>query len=361
MKGYKIGTDLYIFPQEAGEIPYVAEDVTKIYIQYEQLEAFKEDNADYADIMVGYNYYTMSVNKKDWACHADDDIVVSKTDPDLAWSSDSATVAIGADDNVFPTLTNTDNVEVTYASSATGVATINDEGTVTLVDNGETTISAAFEGDDEYNAKTVTYDLTVRPQGISHTLGTWGSDLSGYNRFLDSDHFGEPGLANSNEDLAANYLSNIVVTVNDTEYTFDVQNVDQDGYYWDDPESKTVALKWNQDTAFPDVHIKNDISEPTVIETYYGDDYIIYSITWNDPDHYTTPVIYGNDKSAAKVETNLQFDAKENVDLYNDYNCSVVDANSNPVILTGPTSELNALAFTMPASDITITITAKNQ
>ena len=59
-------------------------------------------------------------------------------------------------------MTNTDNVEVTYASSATGVATINNEGTVTLVEAGETTISAVFAGDDDYNAKTVSYTLTVQ-------------------------------------------------------------------------------------------------------------------------------------------------------------------------------------------------------
>ena len=100
--------------------------------------------------------------------------LVVKEIPDLAWSSNSATVTIDADDNVFPTLTNTDDVTVTYASSDTSVATINEStGAISLVAAGSTTISAVFAGNTLYVAKTVTYTLTVE-EALAPEQGTQG-------------------------------------------------------------------------------------------------------------------------------------------------------------------------------------------
>ena len=80
----------------------------------------------------------------------------------LSWGTSSRTVTIGAEDNLFPTLSNTNNLSVTYTSSNTDVATINDEGTITLVAAGETTITASFAGNDTYEKETVSYTLTVK-------------------------------------------------------------------------------------------------------------------------------------------------------------------------------------------------------
>ena len=83
----------------------------------------------------------------------------------LKWSAATATVQMGADDNEYPTLTNDKNVDVTYSSSSTTVATIDANGEVTLVKEGTTTISAKFAGGEvsgtTYAPKTVTYALTV--------------------------------------------------------------------------------------------------------------------------------------------------------------------------------------------------------
>ena len=85
----------------------------------------------------------------------------------LKWSATSATVQMGADDNEYPTLTNDKNVDVTYSSSSTNVATIDANGVVTLVKEGTTTISALYEGGEidgvTYSAKNVSYTLTVKP------------------------------------------------------------------------------------------------------------------------------------------------------------------------------------------------------
>jgi len=81
----------------------------------------------------------------------------------LSWGTSARTVTINADDNVFPTLSNANNLTITYDSSDKTVATINSEGTISLISAGSTVISAEFAGDDTYEAAKVTYTLTVNP------------------------------------------------------------------------------------------------------------------------------------------------------------------------------------------------------
>lgn len=80
----------------------------------------------------------------------------------ISWTKASQIVTIGADDNVFPTLNNPNNLTVSYSSSKEEVATINSNGEITLVGAGTTTISAIFDGNDTYEASTVSYNLTVK-------------------------------------------------------------------------------------------------------------------------------------------------------------------------------------------------------
>ena len=103
----------------------------------------------------------------------------------LKWSSASATVTKGAGDNVFPTLTNSLILPITYESTSTDVATISSNGTIELVNAGSTTIKAIFAGNDKYKAKTVSYELTVNPAqatpiegGVIDVLNSTWSGLS---------------------------------------------------------------------------------------------------------------------------------------------------------------------------------------
>lgn len=80
----------------------------------------------------------------------------------LSFGTSARTVTIGADDNVFPTLTNANNLAVTYNSSDKGVATIAADGTITLVAAGETVISATSEETAEFEAGKAQYTLTVK-------------------------------------------------------------------------------------------------------------------------------------------------------------------------------------------------------
>jgi hypothetical protein len=86
----------------------------------------------------------------------------AKKNAGLSWGTASRQVTIGSEDNVFPTLSNENNLTVIYSSSEETVATINNSGDITLVAAGQTIISAAFDGNDEYEAQTVSYTLTVK-------------------------------------------------------------------------------------------------------------------------------------------------------------------------------------------------------
>ncbi len=98
---------------------------------------------------------------------------VAKKPAGLSWGTASRSVTLGAEDNNFPTLTNENNLPITYTSSETSVATINTNGEITLVAAGETKITASFAGNDEYEAGEVTYTLTVKEAG-----GTTPSEIT---------------------------------------------------------------------------------------------------------------------------------------------------------------------------------------
>ena len=88
---------------------------------------------------------------------------VGKKAPGLSWGTATRTVTIGAEDNKFPTLTNTYNLAVKYSSDDPDVAAIDaTTGEISLGIAGKAHITAEFEGNDEYEAAKVTYELTVK-------------------------------------------------------------------------------------------------------------------------------------------------------------------------------------------------------
>ena len=86
----------------------------------------------------------------------------SKKAPGLSWGTASREVTIGSEDNVFPTLSNENNLAVKYSSDNTDVATIDADGVITLVAAGTANITAEFAGNDEFEAGSVSYKLTVK-------------------------------------------------------------------------------------------------------------------------------------------------------------------------------------------------------
>lgn len=84
----------------------------------------------------------------------------------ISYAPDNGTATMSASgiNYSLPVLSNAQSLELTYASSSEAVATVNANGVVTAVAEGETTISATYDGSDSnapYKTTTVHYTLTV--------------------------------------------------------------------------------------------------------------------------------------------------------------------------------------------------------
>lgn len=102
----------------------------------------------------------------------------------LAWSNDAVVMTVG-DAFTAPTLTNPNNIaagEITIASGNTELAVVND-GVVSLVENvtGEATITATFNGNDNYKPATVSYTITVNEAGLDNITFDATQDVAGTN------------------------------------------------------------------------------------------------------------------------------------------------------------------------------------
>ena len=78
----------------------------------------------------------------------------------LSWGKASTTLTIG--EEITLTLSNENNLPVTYSSSKDSVATISQEGVITLKAEGKTILTASFAGNDEYEAQSVSIEVTVK-------------------------------------------------------------------------------------------------------------------------------------------------------------------------------------------------------
>ncbi|MBQ6188912.1 MAG: Ig-like domain-containing protein [Bacteroidaceae bacterium] len=105
-------------------------------------------------------------------------VVVQKSEKQeagLAYETTEYTINLG-ESFTAPTLTNPNNLAVTYESSNTELATVDENGTVTLVAGatGTTTITASFAGNDTYLPGSASYTLTV----VDPNAGDFTWDLS---------------------------------------------------------------------------------------------------------------------------------------------------------------------------------------
>lgn len=93
-----------------------------------------------------------------------------KTPTQLSWSAPTATVDLASEVKEFPTLTkNPESLTgITYSSSNADVATVNEAtGEIAIVACGQTTIKAAYAGDDTYASSSATYTLRVVDNSIA--------------------------------------------------------------------------------------------------------------------------------------------------------------------------------------------------
>lgn len=137
----------------------------------------------------------------------------SLADPELSWSTSSCTVTYGVESTfVFPSLNNPYSQAVTYSSSNERVATVSSTGVITVLAQGEATITASTQETDTYKSARVSYKLIV--EGNLEQSGiSWSADS--YTAILASDENVFPTLSNPHN-LTVTYKSSNtdVATVN---------------------------------------------------------------------------------------------------------------------------------------------------
>lgn len=104
--------------------------------------------------------------------------VVKMQDAGLSWTDEGMEYYIG-DYWYGPRLNNPNKLKVKYESSDEDVATIDENGVVTVLGVGDTWIMAIFEGSDEYEPQTVRYGLFVKER---YNLWVDGNQVTSDNR-----------------------------------------------------------------------------------------------------------------------------------------------------------------------------------
>lgn len=153
-----------------------------------------------------------------------------KTPTQLSWSAPTATVDLASEVKEFPTLTkNPESITgITYSSSNADVATVNEaSGEITLVACGQTTIKAAYAGDDTYASSSATYTLRVVDNSIA--AGEYTIPLN--NWFWATNHNGSFNV--EKEKLKLQGQQNGI--------SISLGNVNSTNAYVDDNETRTYS------------------------------------------------------------------------------------------------------------------------
>ena len=131
-------------------------------------------------------------------------LTVYKSEDGISWSASTCTVNIDDDSPVYPTLNNPGSQTITYSSSNELVAAINSStGAITLVTEGDATITASAAANDAYEASTASYTLTI--EGNLAKAGIyWSTDACTATLGTSSNEF--PELSNPNG-LTVSYSS----------------------------------------------------------------------------------------------------------------------------------------------------------
>ena len=153
-----------------------------------------------------------------------------KTPTTLSWSAPTATVDLTSEVKEFPTLTKdpASITGITYTSSNADVATVNEAtGEITLVACGQTTIKAAYAGDDTYASSSATYTLRVVDNSIA--AGEYTIPLN--NWFWATNHNGSFNV--EKEKLKLQGQQNGI--------SISLGNVNSTNAYVDDNETRTYS------------------------------------------------------------------------------------------------------------------------
>lgn len=149
-------------------------------------------------------------------------VTISKADATVTFASKTASCKVGEAFTGPKVTTSPADLTLSFASSNTKVATVDaSTGAVTLVSEGETSITASFAGNDNYNAANDSYTLTVaKADAVNSDLSfasatataTYG-DATVTSPTLNNPHQLPLTWSSSNKDVATVNASGVVTIV----------------------------------------------------------------------------------------------------------------------------------------------------
>ena len=155
MKGYIINNKCYVFPQEVGQLPSI--DAEIIYVQEEDIKAWKEANVSIADKIKKYNYNVMTVNHKEWSGHKDDELAPVQTPHNITKEGEGIeTISVVDQATAGETVTVTSADPATYTLDLT-----NKEKQRIWIDSSEPYKEYHQEADN-YTFTMPDYDISIR-------------------------------------------------------------------------------------------------------------------------------------------------------------------------------------------------------
>ena len=163
MKQKKIGDILYVFQQEAYTITDDT-DVVIIYVPEESYSAYKTLNPSLSQL-AKKNYDVQFVSAPEWNIYRylpekDPSIVLNENIEEMHGADiDGNNITVEDSIDGFKLFDN--DVEADYSSSDENVATIDENGNVSIEAPGTTTITASSEGDETHEGFDEEYTLTV--------------------------------------------------------------------------------------------------------------------------------------------------------------------------------------------------------
>ena len=306
---------------------------------------------------------------------------ILKSDPGLSFETTEFEAEVG-DDFTAPTLVNPNNLTVTYSSSNSEIAAV-DENTGEVVigeEVGIVIITASFAGNDEYNEGSASYTITVTDPNVTVLDFTWDLTKASYssastdqvswqndNVSMVADKANASTNANNYLPTTYNYTrfyakSTLTFTPADgvkitkVEYTAKTDN-----YATALSESTwtnaSVTASGTVVTIIPDdgsLAFSATISATTgasAVKVYYtGGTEVVeteYTITISETTNGT--VAASAETATAGTEITLTVSPDDNYELES---LSVVDSEGNAVSVTNN-------KFTMPAAAVTVTATFK--
>ena len=287
------------------------------------------------------------------------ELTISKNANGLAFSEATATATYNTSFTP-PTLTNPNSLSVTYESSEPTVATVADDGTVTLLKAGETTISAKFDGNNVYEAGTVSYELTVNKGTPTLTFEKAEVDAKVGVDFTPSLTVSPEGLtvvySSSDTDLAAVDAATgkvtpkaegevtITATVNDSKYEGSASykmtiTKNANGLAFSDP---TESVAYDTNFTPPTLANPNNLAV-----TYESSEPTVATI---DSDGKVTVLKVGETTISAKFAGNVAYEAGTV-----NYVLTV-----DPKTVSTPTITLSETSFTYDGNAKTPTVTVKD-